>query len=183
MTSELRELVAAWSDLGDGDFDGESTKSQELILHLLDHTSAPYSRHQYQPGHITSTGMVLHPDGNAVLLVHHKRLNRWLLPGGHVEPEDLSVWHAARREVAEETAVMLSSASKPYIVGLDVHGIPSNGIEPYHLHHDVIVGFRASGVEFVVSEESRAIAWCRPDEFAKYAVPSNVRRAFAKRKS
>jgi 8-oxo-dGTP pyrophosphatase MutT (NUDIX family) len=178
-TAELRELVAAWIDLGDG----ESMKSRELILQILDHTPEPFSRHQYQPGHITSTGMVLHPNGDAVLLVHHRRLNRWLLPGGHTEAEDLSVWHAARREVAEETSVLLDNSAKPYIAGLDVHGIPSNGIEPYHLHHDVIVGFQAASVDFTVSEESRAIAWCRPEEFAKYAVPTNVRRAFGKRRT
>ncbi len=178
-TAELRDLVAAWDDLGDG----ESTKSRELILNLLDCTAEPCSRHQYQPGHITSTGMVLHPEGDAVLLVHHRRLNRWLLPGGHTEAEDLSVWHSARREVAEESSVMLDASTKPYIAGLDVHGIPSNGIEPYHLHHDVIVGFQAASVEFTVSEESRAIAWCKPGEFAKYDVPSNVRRAFGKRRA
>ena len=142
--AELRDLVVGWTDSADG----EATKSRELILHLLDHTAEAFSRHQYQPGHITGSGMVLHPDGAAVLLVHHRRLDRWLLPGGHVEPADLSIWHAARREVAEETSVMLDAATKPYIAGLDVHGIPSNGIEPYHLHHDVIVGFQASSTAF-----------------------------------
>ncbi len=175
---ELRDLVSGWRDQGDG----ESMKSQELILLLLDATGEPLSRHQYQPGHITSTGMVLHPDGGAVLLVHHKRLNRWLLPGGHVEADDLSIWHAARREVAEETSVMLDACARPYIAGLDVHGIPSNGIEPYHLHHDVIVGFQALREDFILSEESRAIAWGRPEQFEEYGVPSNVRRAFARGK-
>lgn len=177
-TAGLRELVSEWDDFSDG----ESMKSRELILHILDHTAEPYSRNQYQPGHITSTGMVLHPDGNAVLLVHHKRLNRWLLPGGHTEPEDLSIWHAARREVAEETSVILAAATKPYVAGLDVHGIPSNGIEPYHLHHDVIVGFQADSIDYAVSEESCAIVWCKADEFTSYAVPTNVRRAFSKKK-
>jgi len=173
-SSDLIELLRPWQHPADG----ESTKSQELILNLLEHSEQPFSRHQYHPGHITSTGMVLHPDGGKVLLVHHRRLNRWLLPGGHVEAEDLSIWHAARREVAEETSVILDAGARPYIAGLDVHGIPSNGIEPYHLHHDVIVGFQAASEEFTVSEESKAIAWCSPLEFASYGVPSNVRRAF-----
>ena len=45
--------------------------------------------------------------GQRVLLVHHARLDRWLLPGGHVEPEDGCVEDAARREVIEETGVAL----------------------------------------------------------------------------
>lgn len=174
---ELIELIRPWEEKADG----ESMKSQDLILHLLEHSEQPFSRHQYHPGHITSTGMVLHPNGGSVLLVHHRRLNRWLLPGGHVEPEDLSIWHAARREVAEETSVILDASAKPYIAGLDVHGIPSNGIEPYHLHHDVIVGFQALREEFQVSEESRAIAWCTPSEFDAFGLPANVRRAYARR--
>ena len=76
---------------------------------------------------------------------------------------------------------MLDADTKPYVAGFDVHGIPSNGIEPYHLHHDVIVGFQATGAEFQVSEESRAVAWCRPDEFGTYGVPGNVIRAFERR--
>lgn len=173
--AELIEQVRAFGD-------PECWKSRELILMLLECSERPFSRHQYHPGHITATGMVVHPKGDAVLLVHHKRLDRWLLPGGHVESEeDVSIWHAARREVAEETSVMLDTSVKPYIAGLDVHGIPSNGIEPYHLHHDVIVGFRAAGEHFLVSEESKAVAWCKAGDLEKYSVPRSISKAFLRR--
>jgi hypothetical protein len=63
-------------------------KSRELILALLQYTPAPFSRDQFHPGHVTCTALVLHPDGKRILLVHHHRLRRWLLPGGHVEESD-----------------------------------------------------------------------------------------------
>jgi len=160
--------------------DGEALKSRDLILTLLECSPAPFSRSHFTPGHITCTGLVLAPDQERLLLVHHRRLDRWLLPGGHVEPEDAEIWDAATREVTEETGVIPLVDSRPRLAGLDVHGIPSNGREPYHLHHDLIFHFCAASEEFRVSRESRAIAWCRPAEFDRYAVPASVRRAYVR---
>jgi 8-oxo-dGTP pyrophosphatase MutT (NUDIX family) len=37
-------------------------------------------------------------------LIHHPRLHRWMLPGGHVEPDENPA-EAAQREVSEETGL------------------------------------------------------------------------------
>lgn len=158
--------------------DGAAVKSLELILHLLEHSPDPFSREQFTPGHITCSGMVIAPDGKRVLLVHHRRLARWLLPGGHVEPGDATVADAARREVTEETGAILDSSA--VLAGADVHGIPAKGHEPYHLHHDLLFRFQALREDFQVSDESHAVAWCTPAEFERYAIPHNVRRAYMK---
>lgn len=159
--------------------DGEALKSRDLILMLLRHSPAPFSRDQFTPGHITCTGLVLAPDGERMLLVHHRRLDRWLLPGGHVEPEDAAIQDAARREVVEETGAVLAPGIAP-LVGVDVHGIPPKPGEPLHLHHDLVFLFRAVSEEFLLSHESLAIAWCAPLEFDRYRLPGNVRRAYAR---
>lgn len=158
------------------DEDGEAMKSIELILNLLECSPAPFSREHFTPGHITCTGLVLAPDAKRVLLVHHRRLGRWLLPGGHVEPEDATIADAARREVIEETGAVLAPESR--FIGADVHGIPGKNHEPYHLHHDLLFQFRALDEELCVSEESHAVIWCAPAEFDRYDVPDNVRRAY-----
>jgi 8-oxo-dGTP pyrophosphatase MutT (NUDIX family) len=169
---EVAWLARNFNDPGDG----QAMKSLELILHLLEHSPAPLSREQFTPGHITCTGLVLAPDGERVLLVHHRRLDRWLLPGGHVEPEDKDIEDAARREVVEETGAVLGPDC--LFVGADVHGIPGRKHEPYHLHHDLLFHFRALGDELRVSGESHAVAWCSPAEFDRYQIPDNVRRAY-----
>ena len=156
--------------------DGQALKSLELILHLLECSPHPFSRDQFTPGHITASGMVLAPDGVHVLLVHHRRLERWLLPGGHVEPGDDTIAAAARREVIEETGAIVTSAAS--IAGADVHGIPAARGEPYHLHHDLLFAFRAASREIRVSEESHAVIWCHPDEFDRRQIPGNVQRAY-----
>lgn len=172
----VRALASSFHD----PFDGQALKSRELILLLLDSVSGPFSRSQFTPGHITCTGFVLAPDCERLLLVHHRRLDRWLLPGGHVEPSDPEIWDAASREIIEETGVALVPRSTPLVAGMDVHGIPSNGREPYHLHHDLLFAFRAAGDEIRCSPESRAVAWCTPAEFDRYQLPGNIRRAYAR---
>jgi 8-oxo-dGTP pyrophosphatase MutT (NUDIX family) len=175
-TQTLTALVEAFHEPEDG----ASSKSRELTLLLLACTPAPFSRHQFTPGHITATGLVLAPDQERLLLVHHRRLDRWLLPGGHVDREDVEIWGSARREVIEETGAQLAADGRPRLAGLDVHGIPLKHGEPYHLHHDLIFQFQAVTEDLQVSEESRAVAWCAPGEFDRYDLPSNVRRAYAR---
>ena len=99
-----------------------------------------------------------------------------MLPGGHVEPDDDTLAGAARREVIEETGVVVTPAFA--IAGADVHGIPAARGEPYHLHHDLLFAFQATSDAVRVSEESHAVAWCSPAEFDRYHIPGNVQRAY-----
>jgi len=155
----------------------EEEKSRELILSLLEFTAAPFSRDQFHPGHITCTAIVLHPNRRRFLLMHHHRHRRWLLPGGHVEESDATLADAARREAIEETYVRIAPSGPARLAGMDVHGIPQRKGEPFHLHHDLIFAFEASSGEFAPTEEAPQVVWCGADEFARYALPSGIRRA------
>lgn len=152
-------------------------KSRELIVSLLELTPAPFSRGQFHPGHITGTALVLHPNGRQILLMHHHRHKRWLLPGGHIEPSDATLGDAARREAIEETAVKISGAGPAPLAGMDVHGIPSRKGEPFHLHHDLIFAFTAESEEFAITEEAPLVAWCGVEEFGRFQLPSSIIRA------
>jgi 8-oxo-dGTP pyrophosphatase MutT (NUDIX family) len=178
-TVELARQVRLFSDP-----DASAQKSQELTLQLLNHTPTPFSRAQFAPGHITTTGLVLHPDLDAVLLIHHRRLNRWLLPGGHVEPEDQTIFDSARREVLEETGVALVPGLEAPLAGLDVHGIPPGKGEPFHYHHDLIFAFRAGSASLVIqAPEVREARWFQISSLAKEvpelpaSILSSIRRA------
>ena len=123
---------------------------------------------------------MLNPTADGVLLVLHRRLQRWLLPGGHVEPEDAAIGDAGRREVVEETGAILRIDPLPRLVGVDVHGIPPRKDEPFHLHHDLCFRFQAESVSFVPSEEVREVAWCPVAAFDRYGLPGSIRRSFAR---
>ena len=167
-------LISEWNDPADG----EAEKSRELCDRLLRETPAPLSRSQFTPGHITGTACILHPSLNAVLLVHHRKLDRWLLPGGHVEAGlDTHVAETARREAQEEAGVQIDLVIPPRLVGIDVHGIPGRKKEPFHLHHDLIFSFRAVSEDFLASEEVRGLVWCALNHFDQYDLPPPIRRA------
>ena len=157
--------------------DDLAAKSRELILALLRHTDEPFSRRQFMPGHITCTNVVLTPDYNRVLLMFHRRHERWLLPGGHVEVDDVTLAAAARREAHEETGVMLEPSTMARLVGMDVHPIPARKREPFHLHHDLIFALAAQSDRFEVTDEAPKIAWCRPVDFDHYQVPPSIARS------
>jgi len=163
----------AFTDLSDLD----DEKSRELILMLLRHSEAPFSRAQMTPGHITCTGLVLSRDHSRIILVHHRRLGRWLLPGGHIEPGDATLWDAAAREVREETGVDVTPLGSR-LAGLDVHGIPPKKAESYHLHHDLIFPFVAQCDGLQLSDESIGVAWCSEADFGRYELPGSIVRAF-----
>ncbi|MBL8238824.1 MAG: NUDIX domain-containing protein [Bryobacterales bacterium] len=167
-------LISEWRDPSDG----EAQKSQELCLGMLRETPCPLARDQFTPGHITGTACILHPSRSSVLLVHHKKLNRWLLPGGHVESGlDRCVSETARREAEEEAGAQIDTALPPMLVGIDVHGIPARKKEPFHLHHDLIFGFRALSESFTASDEVRGLVWCALDQFDNYQLPAPIQRA------
>ena len=178
-------MIEAWYVAGllgqfQPDGDGEAQKSKELALALLNSSPSPFWRGQFNPGHITCTGLVLSPAQDRILLVLHRRLQRWLLPGGHVELEDALIGDAARREVVEETGAVLRADKAPLLVGVDVHGIPQRRDEPFHLHHDLIFRFQAESDACQPSEEAREVVWCAVDEFDHYQLPGSIRRSYAR---
>jgi 8-oxo-dGTP pyrophosphatase MutT (NUDIX family) len=121
----------------------------------------PLSRDHYVPGHFTASAFILSPKGDALLLIHHRKLGRWLQPGGHVEPDDVDLLAAARRECAEEVALpdlpLHPRASGPF--DLDVHMIPAYETSPEHGHFDVRFLFQASSRNFGVGDEVADARW------------------------
>jgi len=116
------------------------------------------SRH-HPPGHITASAWIVDHQRTAALLVHHRKLDRWLQPGGHVE-DDASVLAAARREVEEETGLKSVEVYSNEIFDLDIHPIPARKNEPAHLHYDVRFLFIADpGQSLQLSEESHDLRW------------------------
>lgn len=170
------QVVAVLSDFHPQD-DGEARKSVELTLALLEWSAGPLSRDTFTPGHITCTGVVLSPGRDAVLLVHHRRLERWLLPGGHVETADAVISDTARREVLEETGAELADR-EPLLVGCDVHPIPPRTPEPLHLHHDLIFTFTARSMVCACSPESREVRWRPVAEL--HDLPGSIQRSVAR---
>jgi 8-oxo-dGTP pyrophosphatase MutT (NUDIX family) len=157
--------------------DGLAAKSKDLVSLLLRHGTDPFSARQFWPGHITCTALILHPTEPRVLVIHHHRLRRWLLPGGHVEKSDASLQAAAAREAQEETHIRIDPRRKPFLAGIDVHGIPPKQHEPYHLHHDLIWCFRAVSDQFEITAEAPEVMWARKSDRDRLDLTQSIRRS------
>jgi 8-oxo-dGTP pyrophosphatase MutT (NUDIX family) len=127
-------------------------------------------------GHLTGSAWLVSADGARVLLTHHKKLGLWLQLGGHADG-DADLARVALRE-AEEESGLTNLALEPGIFDLDRHWIPERKGEPGHWHYDVRFVVRARGPEeFVVSDESHALAWREIDEVAAdESADASVRR-------
>ncbi|NLM62878.1 MAG: NUDIX domain-containing protein [Mollicutes bacterium] len=54
--------------------------------------------------HFCASVFVVNPENKKILLVHHKKFNKWVQPGGHIEDNEIPE-ETALREVYEETGV------------------------------------------------------------------------------
>lgn len=138
--------------------DAEDRDTHARLTSFAKSSSDCLSRH-HPPGHITASAWIVDEDRGAALLIHHRKLERWLQPGGHIE-DDASVLAAARREVEEETGLRSVDVYSDQIFDLDIHPIPARKDEPAHLHYDVRFLFVADPAQSLeLSEESHDLRW------------------------
>ena len=134
------------------------------------HDDAAAYRRDRLEGHFTGSAWVVSADGRRTLLLHHRKLDRWLQPGGHADG-DTDLARVALREAEEETGLR-DLVVDPEVFDLDRHAIPARGAEPEHWHYDVRFVVRATGSEaFAINEESSALAW---RDIAELAIDPHV---------
>ncbi len=101
--------------------------------------------------HFAVSGFVLNPEKTKLLMVFHKKLNTWVIPGGHLEPNEYP-HEGALREIEEETGIQAtivdcetlsfvgskkeSLLPAPFVMLNEF--IPAKGDKPAHIHMDII---------------------------------------------
>lgn len=121
--ADLRALVQAHVT-----HDARERAAKARMLAELDRLVRPFDR-EADPVHVTASAVVAGQRGT--VLHRHRRLGRWLQPGGHVDAGE-SPAEAAVRETVEEIGLAVSHpADGPSLVHLDVH--PASG----HVHLDL----------------------------------------------
>lgn len=158
--------------------DTEREMTQRLLAFVEAHEDC--FRRSLRTGHLTGSAWIVDRTRRRALLVHHKRLDRWMQPGGHWEQDD-SLLETARREALEETGATSLRALGEDIFDVDVHPIPARGAEPAHFHYDVRFLFEADPDEpLTVSSESHAVEWVDLSRLDEYSREPSVTRMAAK---
>jgi 8-oxo-dGTP pyrophosphatase MutT (NUDIX family) len=127
------------------------------ILAALETLERPFDK-DADPVHVTGSAIVVGPRGTVLHV--HRRLRRWMQPGGHVDagegPSD-----AALRESQEETGLALSHPTDgPRLIHMDVHPAADG-----HTHLDLRYLVVAADVEpSPPPGESPEVRWCTWEE-------------------
>jgi 8-oxo-dGTP pyrophosphatase MutT (NUDIX family) len=163
--------------------DAEEARDREQILAFVCRHERPFDR-AIREGHLTGSAIIVSADGSQVVLLHHRKLDRWLQPGGHGDPGETTGEQVALREAFEETGIpgLALHASAPRPLDVDVHDIPAHGDEPAHQHLDLrylVVAPAGAAVapELAEMHEIRWVAW---DETHTLLPDPGLRRALAK---
>ena len=146
--------------------DAEEAEHLRNMRHFVAAHADTWWQRSTAPGHVTGSAWVLNAARSHALLLHHKKLNLWVQPGGHLDPTDKSPAIGALREALEETGIATLQLAQPAIFDVDIHPIPARvrsalgGIdEPAHLHFDVRYLVIAGDNRFTLSGESLGAKW------------------------
>jgi 8-oxo-dGTP pyrophosphatase MutT (NUDIX family) len=125
--------------------DAKEDADRRAMLAFLDSLPQPFSREQ-DGAHFTASA-----------LVHHRKLDIWVQPGGHLDPADPTAGDAALREVREELGLDGTLVAETPL-HLDIHEIPARADMGAHLHLDIRF-LVAAGGELALSDESHEVRW------------------------
>jgi len=161
--------------------DAEARDVQRVLEFVARHPD-PFDR-RIAEGHLTASAFVVGTDGARVLLLHHRKLDRWLQPGGHADPGEASGEAVALREVLEETglhAVHLHPTA-PRPLDVDVHAITARPGEPAHAHLDLRYLVVAADAPLLRAEQEAAdLRWFGWDDLGGLGLDAGLQRGLAK---
>jgi len=138
--------------------------------------------------HYTATVFIISEDKpRKFLLTYHKKFDKWMPPGGHIEEMENPL-EAAIREVEEETGVNIEpflekadtiddrAKSLPMPTFFLEEKIDAYGDQPEHYHLDFVyvVEFKRQDIKQIDSGLYQA-AWFDQEEMEKLAMLANVR--------
>ncbi len=112
-------------------------------------------------GQLTGSAWVVNKERTKVLLIHHKKLNKWLQIGGHIEDTDQNIEETILREIKEESGLTTLKLLSSSIYDIDIHTIPQKKEIAEHLHFDIRFIVEADENEALLpqNEEILAIQW------------------------
>ena len=161
----------------------EQKDIEEMKIFLRAHTE--FLGKTNPAGHVTGSAVVINTTHQSVLLLHHKKLQRWLQPGGHTDPDEHPM-ATALRETQEETGLQtlsfLPSPDPSHLLTIDSHWIPERPRNARHIHMDFRYLLQASSDTMQLSQESTDGRWFTWKEAEHLELDPSLRRALSRAK-
>ncbi len=137
---------------------GDRSKQRDEVLSLLAEHGAELADRTTTPGHLTGSALVVDHECRSMAVLLHRKLRRWLQPGGHADG-DTQLAAVALREATEETGMAGLRVLVP-AVDLDVHRVDHGDALGEHLHLDLrFVVVAPPGAELHGNHESLDLRW------------------------
>lgn len=152
----------------------QEKNDQSLILEQMSLVGDSVLTRESEAAHMTSSGVILNPEMDKMLMIHHKIYDTWAWTGGHADGEDdpLAV---AVREAKEETGlekIHPISKAPASIEVLPVMGHQKKGrYVSTHLHFNasyILIADEAEALA-VNEEETNGVKWVPIAEIEKHS--------------
>jgi 8-oxo-dGTP pyrophosphatase MutT (NUDIX family) len=166
--------------------DSTEAAHKARILELVARSSRPFDRRR--PGaHLTASALVLDAAAEVVLLLRHRKLGRWVQPGGHWNPGETHGEEVALREAREETGLpdLRLHPTAPRPIHVDILEVPAFGDEPGHQHLDLryLVMAPTPTPPPRPNREARALGWFGWSELPGLGLDGGLELALEKARS
>lgn len=130
------------------------------------------------PGHVSGSSWVVNPARSHVLIMHHRKLDRWLQPGGHADG-DPDMLRVVLKETAEEAGIDIKNVKLlgERIFDVDVHTVHESSHDPRHTHYDVRFLVEIDDrLSVPGNAESHEIRWVSLDQVPRFNNALSLRR-------
>ena len=112
-------------------------------------------------GHVTGSSWVVNPDRTHALMLHHRKLDLWLQPGGHADG-DTDIHNVVIKETSEESGIAVDAIKllNHEIFDVDIHTIYASQYDPRHEHFDIRFLLEIDDKQTIPgNDESHQIGW------------------------
>lgn len=127
--------------------------------------------------HFCASAYIIDPETKKILLVKHKKLSRWVQPGGHIEHNEFPE-EAAIREAFEETGIKIKLLGERFPREEDFIrplGVQKNRTET-GIHIDFIYpAIPLNHKDLLISTESTNIGWFSREELENMNVFPDIK--------
>ncbi len=133
------------------------------------------TREENERSHFTVHFLPFNRTANQVFLVHHKKANLWIAPGGHIEQQE-TLLQTVNRELREELGLVDYFSSLPVPILL-THLAIDNERQPCKEHFDIWFELETDGRDFNVDTtefyDTQWVSRARVPQFV--SAPTNLK--------